>query len=113
MELYPYVDQMAVLEKADVFISHCGMNSVSESLYCAVPLVLLPITPEQNAVAKRVEELGAGIMPQSHDANALCQAVGRLLTDAKYKKAAETISAGFKSCPGAAAAAEKIISLCR
>jgi len=113
VELYPYVDQMAVLEKADAFISHCGMNSVSESLYCAVPLVLLPITPEQSAVAKRVDQLGAGIIPQSHDADALRQAVAELLADERYKKAAEAISAGFKSCPGAVAAADKIISLCR
>ena len=31
--IYRSVDQIAVLQKADLFISHCGMNSVSESLW--------------------------------------------------------------------------------
>ncbi|MBQ9740449.1 MAG: glucosyltransferase, partial [Kiritimatiellae bacterium] len=33
MSVFAHVDQIAVLEQADVFISHCGMNSVNESLY--------------------------------------------------------------------------------
>ena len=33
VSVFPCVDQIAVLKKADVFVSHCGMNSVSESLY--------------------------------------------------------------------------------
>ena len=37
-----HIDQMAVLQIADVFITHCGMNSVSESLYFQVPLVMFP-----------------------------------------------------------------------
>ena len=61
IQIYEYVDQMAVLSIADAFITHCGMNSASEGLYFQVPLVLFPKTPEQGAVAKRVEELGAGV----------------------------------------------------
>ena len=57
----PHVDQIAVLQKADVFLSHCGMNSASESLYFGVPLVLFPQTNEQGGVAARVAELGAGL----------------------------------------------------
>ena len=57
----PHVDQIAVLRKADVFLSHCGMNSASESLYFGVPLVLFPQTNEQGGVSARVAELGAGL----------------------------------------------------
>ncbi len=55
------VDQLAVLQKADVFITHCGMNSVHESLYFGVPMVLFPQHSEQRMIANRVKELGAGV----------------------------------------------------
>ncbi|MDE5598011.1 MAG: glycosyl transferase, partial [Lachnospiraceae bacterium] len=62
ISVYPYVDQLNVLSKADAFITHCGMNSVSESLYMAAPMILYPQTGEQCAVARRVTEIGAGIL---------------------------------------------------
>ena len=60
IKAYPYVNQIEVLSRADAFISHCGMNSASESLFMAVPLILFPQTGEQHAVARRAYELGAG-----------------------------------------------------
>jgi UDP:flavonoid glycosyltransferase YjiC (YdhE family) len=36
------------------------MNSTMESLYFAVPLVAFPLQPEQEANARRVEDLGLG-----------------------------------------------------
>jgi MGT family glycosyltransferase len=36
------VNQIEILQSTDVFITHCGMNSVSESLYYEVPMVLFP-----------------------------------------------------------------------
>ena len=62
VQVYPYVDQLDVLSRADAFITHCGMNSVSESLYMAAPMVLYPQTSEQNAVARKTKEIGAGVL---------------------------------------------------
>lgn len=45
IQVYDFVDQMAVLSISDVFITHCGMNSASEGLYFEVPLILFPQTP--------------------------------------------------------------------
>ena len=110
--VYPRVDQIAVLEKADVFVSHCGMNSASESLYFGVPLVLLPQTAEQGGVAERVFQLGAGIRPAAQDASGIRAAVERVLTDRNYRESAERIRDGFRRCGGARAAADKILQVC-
>ena len=40
ISVFESVDQIAVLSAADAFLSHCGMNSVSESLYYQVPLII-------------------------------------------------------------------------
>ncbi|MBQ4610839.1 MAG: glucosyltransferase, partial [Clostridia bacterium] len=71
---YSAVDQIAALQKADVFISHCGMNSASESLYFGVPLVMYPQTAEQGAVAERIRQLGAGLMLRGADPGAVREA---------------------------------------
>jgi len=110
--IYSSVDQIAVLEKADVFISHCGMNSVSESLYFGVPLVMLPQTSEQGAVAERVLQVGAGVKLLKTDAMSISQAVEQVLSDESYAKNARKISEGFQSCTGAKGAADKILSVC-
>lgn len=60
VRVYASVDQPEVLAKANVFLTHCGMNSVSESLYMATPMVLYPQTNEQRAVARRVRRLAPG-----------------------------------------------------
>lgn len=110
--VFPHVDQIAVLEKADVFVSHCGMNSVSESLYYGVPLVMLPQTSEQKGVAERVWQLGAGLKLSKMDADSISDAVNRIISDPSYRKNAEAISADFKQCSGARGAADKILQVC-
>ena len=109
VEVYPQVDQIAVLEKADAFVTHCGMNSASEALYFGVPLVMLPVTKEQGAVAARAQQLGAGVYPKKKTAEEIRAAVDLVLSDPAYGRTAQEIAAGFKACPGAAGAADKIL----
>ena len=100
IELYPSVDQMAVLSIADAFITHCGMNSVSEALYFNVPLILCPQTSEQEAVARRAEELGAGLRLKTMTEEEILQAVQTVLDTPSYKENAGTISDSFKASGG-------------
>ena len=102
IQIYESVDQMAVLSVADAFITHCGMNSASEGLYFQVPLVLFPQTPEQDAVAKRVEELGAGVRLKSISENDILQALRQIINEPGYKDNAAKISESFRACGGAA-----------
>lgn len=111
--VYPRVDQIAVLEKADAFLSHCGMNSASESLYFGVPLLCFPQTNEQGGVAARVMELGAGLMLEKTDPASIRAAVRQLLSERKFRENAAKISAGFHRCTGPIAAADKVESVLR
>lgn len=108
VSVYSKVDQIAVLEQADAFLSHCGMNSASESLYYGVPLLCYPQTKEQGGVAARVTALGAGIMLENPTQSAIKAAVKLLLSDTKIKANAEEIASSFHRCTGPIAAADKI-----
>lgn len=112
IEVHSFVDQIAILQQADVFITHCGMNSVSEGLYFSVPLVMLPQTKEQSGVAERVLQLGAGIQIHHLDAEAIVTAVQTILTDNQYAQNAAKIALGFQQCSGVKGAADKIIHVC-
>ena len=104
IQIHETVDQMAVLSIADAFITHCGMNSASEGLYFQVPLVLFPQTPEQGAVAKRTEELGAGIRLQSISEDDILDSLKQVLSNPNYKENAVKVSESFRACGGAAEA---------
>lgn len=112
ISVFTHVDQIAVLQQADVFISHCGMNSVSESLYFGVPLVMLPQTSEQGGVAERVYQLGAGIKLDKSDESSILNAIDKIFVDSSYKQNAIEIAKGFKRCSGAKGAADKIMQVC-
>ena len=111
ISVFPSVDQIAVLKKADVFLSHCGMNSVSESLYYGVPLVLYPQTTEQNGVANRTAQCNAGIFLKETSPAAIRETIETVLHTEDYYKNAAVIADGFRRSGGAAAAADKILSL--
>lgn len=108
IQVHPYVNQLDVLSKADVFITHCGMNSVSESLYMASPMVLYPQTGEQQAVARRVTEIGAGILLKDDSLEGIRAAVKEILDNKSYGNAAAECSADFRACSGTAGAAQFI-----
>lgn len=110
VKAYPFVDQLEVLAKSSAFITHCGMNSVSESLYMATPMVLYPQTGEQKAVARRVVELGAGVNLEVDGPAGIRKALEEILSKDSYAKAAKECHDDFRSCPGTSGAAEFILS---
>lgn len=108
VKVYPYVDQLDVLSRASVFVTHCGMNSVSESLYMAAPMVLYPQTAEQFAVARRAAELRAGVILKDDSADGIGREMKRILDDGSFAKAAQECCDDLRSCGGASAAADFI-----
>lgn len=57
---YSFVPQVEVLQHADVFLTHCGMNSVNEAMLSGVPMVAMPFINDQISNAKKIVDLGIG-----------------------------------------------------
>lgn len=60
IKIYPFVPQLRILQKASLFITHGGMNSVNEAIYFGVPMVVIPLATDQPTVAARIAELNLG-----------------------------------------------------
>jgi MGT family glycosyltransferase len=58
----PFAPQLEILQHADVFITHGGINSVHEGLYYGVPLILIPHQFEQLLNARCVTAREAGLI---------------------------------------------------
>ncbi len=85
---YSYVPQLDVLNHADVFLTHCGMNSVSEAMNRGVPMVVMPFINDQTANAKRIVELGIGKRVRSFPSRGkeLYEAVAAVYDDSHMRK---------------------------
>ena len=57
-EVRPWASPLAVLEQADVWVTHTGMDSSSQGLYTGVPMIAVPNGPDQCFHADRLVELG-------------------------------------------------------
>ncbi len=97
-----FVPQLKVLSRASVFLSHGGMNSVSESLYYGVPVIVLSQFADQLWVAKRIAQLGAGINvgKPTTPATLLRQAVDRVQAIPTYRQSAQQIGATLRAAGG-------------
>jgi MGT family glycosyltransferase len=110
-----FVPQLDVLQRASVFVTHGGMNSVSESLYYGVPLVVIPQMGEQELVGRRVEQLGAGLYLAKAKATAatLRESVERVLGDERFRKQAAVVRESFLAAGGVTRAADAIMAFTR
>ncbi|XAR71459.1 Scopoletin glucosyltransferase [Bertholletia excelsa] len=107
--LRKWVDQRRILEHAAIggFMSHCGWNSVLESISVGVPMLAWPMIAEQSLNAKYVVDgLEAGIsMPHNKKSfnnsekvegvsrEVVCKAVKELMEGERGKKARERAQA--------------------
>ncbi|MEV6413905.1 nucleotide disphospho-sugar-binding domain-containing protein [Kribbella sp. NPDC051718] len=105
----PVLPQPAVLEHADVFLSHAGMNSVMESLLNQVPLATYPQTAEQSANADRVTELGLGRRLQNDiTPDILRTTINELTTDTTIRNNLATMADHIQAAGGPTGAADAL-----
>lgn len=107
-QIAPRVNQLEVLQEADAFLTHCGMNSVSESLYFGVPMVLFPQQPEEGVVARRVQEVGAGILLPGTEVSVIRESILLALKNTRMRENAAGIGESFRKAGGAQKAADVI-----
>jgi zeaxanthin glucosyltransferase len=108
-----YAPQLELLERASVCISHGGFNTVMESLQCGVPLVAVPVTNDQPAVAARVQRAGAGeVIPlRKFSAARVRSAVERVLTAPHYRDHVQHLTASIARAGGVERAADIVEEL--
>jgi|SRR5471032_36815 len=103
---------LAVLAHANVraFVSHCGINSVHESLTAGTPIVGIPMFADQRDMAVRVADAGAGVWLDKSRFGAadLRRAIDRVLTDASFTRAMPALQQAFAAAGGVRRAADLI-----
>jgi MGT family glycosyltransferase len=109
-----FVPQLEILQRADVFITHGGINSVHEGLYYGVPLILIPYQFEQLLNARRVTAHHAGLLIDDQllqklvTTEKLRQSLQEVLTNPHYTENAKRIQEILRETGGFQQAADLI-----
>ncbi len=108
-----HVPQLEVLKYASVFISHAGFNSVNEALYHGVPVIAIPMVNDQYMVAKRLVELGAGVMLKMGEVteDSLHDRVNYVVSNENMYCSCKSISQSMHQASKSRAATERIEKL--
>ncbi len=109
-----FLPQIEILMQTDAFITHAGFNSVSEALHYAVPMYALPMVNDQHMVAKRIKDLGLGMVGNFKEVTPeiLKKAVDELLLQKQWKENCQKISEQFKAADHLTLVAETIERIC-
>lgn len=79
IHVFKHAPQLEILKRAAVFITHGGMNSTTEALCHAVPLLVVPQGADQPTIARRVEALGVGRQLRRHSPAQVRKAIDALM----------------------------------
>lgn len=111
IHIYNSVPQLEVLKMSDVFVTHGGMNSVSEALVFGTPMVVIPFVSDQPVNARCVEKLGVGktLAYSMADKDNLKNIVLSVLTDENIKGNLKEVQKLIAVSPGNHGGAEMII----
>ncbi len=112
MYVQNYVPQLEILKKASIFITHAGMNSVTESLSFSVPMICIPQTGEQMLNALRIQQIGAGVVLEEEERTPerLLSLVTQMLNTKSFVQHIQPVRESLLDAGGYERAAEEIIT---
>ena len=103
------VPQLEVLKRADLFITHCGMNSTLETIKYGVPIIGLPLDADQPTNAVRICDglsFGIRLNPETFTPEQLAHSIDQVLSDVKFKANIQRMSEISAKYNGAAEGAK-------
>lgn len=105
-----YAPQLEILARASLTITHSGLNTVMQSLLFGVPMVAIPMTHDQPAIAARIAHSGTGevIPPRKLDAEHLTASIQHVLENPCFRQKAERIRESIRSAGGAEKGADVV-----
>lgn len=94
--------QLELLKRADIVITHAGPNTVFETLMQGKPMIALPKTFDQPAIAVRLERAGVAevLRVKGLSAEKIRGALVKVLTDSRYRDAARELQTEIRSEDG-------------
>lgn len=103
---------LAILQHDNVqaFVSHCGINSVHESMASGTPIVGIPMLADQFDMAMRVKDAGVGLFVDklSFSPEELRSTINRVVSEPTFIEAIPAIQESFKQAGGISYAADLI-----
>ncbi len=107
-----YAPQLQVLDEARLTLTHAGLNTVLDSLSRGVPMVAIPLTYEQPAIASRIRWTGTGeiLSLSSLSPLTLRRTIEKVLFSRQYQSSADLIKADIYASGGVSKAANLIES---
>lgn len=105
-----FAPQRAAVARADVVITHAGLNTVMDALAAGKPMLALPIAFDQPGCAARVVHAGAGLrlFPGLATTGAIRAALERLLGEPRFAEAARALAPEVRAAGGTALAADLV-----
>ena len=102
VRLARYIPQGALLARCNAVVAHGGYGSLMGALKHGLPVVSVPLAAPDNAGnASRLEQLGAGVAVHEHarSPRAVTEAVRAVLTDGRYRVAAQGLADEIAALP--------------
>jgi len=116
IHLVKSVPQLEVLKRANLFVTHSGMNSMMETIYFGVPTICLPLAADQPLVANRAtNDLDIGVYVDFVNMKpiSLTNAIKEVLDDESFYYRAYKYSQESREHNGKLNGSEEIFNLLR